>query len=197
MPSPGVSDVTQLLAAWREGDQGALEHLVPLVYGELRHLAHTRMRGEPPPATLQTTALVHEAYLRLVGRQQVPWQNRAHFFAVCAEAMRCILVDAARARHTQKRGGALPVVPFDEARVLPAEPPKSLLALDEALTELSKADPRKGRVVELRYFGGLTAEETAEVLGVSVETVVRDWRLAKLWLVRALKQAGYRVRDLG
>ncbi len=192
---PGVSDVTRLLDAWRAGEQGALERLVPLVYGELRRLAHARMRAESPEATLQTTALVNEAYLRLVGRQQVPWQNRAHFFAVCAEAMRCILVDAARARQTQKRGGEITVVPFDEARVRPADPPGFLLALDEALKELGQADPRQARVVELRYFGGLTREETADVLDVSVETVTRDWRMAKLWLVRALREAGYRLGD--
>jgi RNA polymerase sigma factor (TIGR02999 family) len=194
MPAPAAPDVTQLLAAWREGDQEAFARLVPLVYRELHDLAHARMRGQAPGFTLQTTALVHEAYLRLVDQRRVPWQNRAHFFAVCAKAMRCILVDAARARNTQKRGGQAARVPFDEARVWAAEPPKRVLALDEALTGLSKEDARKARVVELRYFGGLTVEETAEALGVSAETVARDWKLAKLWLVRALRHEGHRVR---
>jgi RNA polymerase sigma-70 factor, ECF subfamily len=193
MPAPAAPDVTQLLAAWQAGDREAFARLVPLVYRELHELAHARMRGQAPGFTLQTTALVHEAYLRLVDERRVPWQNRAHFFAVCAKAMRCILVDAARARHAQKRGGQAARVPFDEARVWAAEPPRRVLALDEALTELSKEDARKAQVVELRYFGGLTVEETAEALGVSAETVARDWKLAKLWLVRALRHAGQRV----
>ncbi len=197
MPAPAAPDVTQLLTAWQAGDQEAFARLVPLVYRELHDLAHARMRGQAPGRTLQTTALVHEAYLRLVGERRVPWQNRAHFFAVCAKAMRCILVDAARARNTQKRGGQAARVPFDEARVWAAEPPKRVLALDEALTELSKEDARKAQVVELRYFGGLTVEETADTLGVSAETVARDWKLAKLWLVRALRHAGHRVRGEG
>lgn len=197
MPASVAPDVTRLLVAWQGGDQEAFARLIPLVYHELRALAHARMRGQAPGPTLQTTALVHEAYLRLVDERRVPWQNRAHFFAVCAKAMRCILVDAARARHAQKRGGQVAMVPFDEARVWPPEPPGQVLALDEALTELSKEDPRKARVVELRYFGGLTVEETADALGVSAETVARDWKLAKLRLVRALKHAGHRLRGDG
>jgi RNA polymerase sigma-70 factor (ECF subfamily) len=194
MPSAAAPDVTQLLLAWQEGDQQAFERLVPLVYRELHELAHARMRGQPDGPTLQTTALVHETFLRLVGRQRVSWNDRLHFFATCAQAMRCILVDAARARRSQKRGGGVAIVPFDEARVRPSAPPQDVLALDEALTELSTVDPRKARVVELRYFGGLSVEETAEALGVSAETVTRDWRLAKLWLVRALRHAGHGAR---
>ena len=193
MPATSAHDVTQLLAAWRAGDQEAFARLVPLVYRELHELAHARMRGQAPGFTLQTTALVHEAYLRLVDERRVPWQNRTHFFAVCARAMRCILVDAARARNAQKRGGHAARVPFDEARVWAAEPAQRVLALDDALTELSKEDARKAQIVELRYFGGLTVEETAEALGVSAETVARDWKLAKLWLVRALRHAGQRA----
>ncbi|HEY6947730.1 MAG TPA: sigma-70 family RNA polymerase sigma factor [Gemmatimonadales bacterium] len=191
MPSAAGSDVTRLLLAWQEGDQEAFDRLVPLVYRQLHQLAHARMRGQADSPTLQTTALVHEAYLRLVDHRGGAWQNRLHFFAVCAQAMRCILVDAARARNSQKRGGGIDVVPLDEAQVGASAPAQDVLALDEALTELSKADPRKARVVELRYFGGLSVEETAQVLDVSAETVTRDWRLAKLWLVRALRHAGY------
>ena len=189
MPVP--SDVTQLLLAWQGGDRDAFDRLVPMVYRELHQLAHARMRGQADGPTLQTTALVHEAYLRLVDQQRVAWHDRLHFFAVCAQAMRCILVDAARARHSQKRGGGTPLLPFDETRMRPGAPQRNVLALDEALTELATADPRKARVVELRYFGGLTVEETAGALGVSPETVTRDWRLAKLWLVRALRDAGH------
>ena len=187
MPEASAPDVTRLLVAWRAGDRGAFERLVPLVYRELHRLAHARMRGQPPGLTLQTTALVHEAYVRLIDEQHMPWQNRAHFFAVCAQAMRCILVDAARARGAHKRGGHVVRVPFDEARVGSQQPDADVLALDEALTTLSKAEPRKGLVVELRYFGGLTVNETAEVLRVSPETVMRDWTMAKLWLLRALR----------
>lgn len=194
MPSAAGSDVTRLLLAWHEGDHEAFDRLVPLVYQHLHQLAHARMRGQADSPTLQTTALVHEAYLRLVDHHGVAWENRLHFFAVCAQAMRCILVDAARARNSQKRGGGVAFVPFDEAQMRPGAPPHDVLALDEALTELSKADPRKARVVELRYFGGLSLEETGQVLGVSAETVTRDWRLAKLWLVRALRHAEHAGR---
>jgi RNA polymerase sigma factor (TIGR02999 family) len=186
MSAPSAREVTQLLVAWRAGDRGAFERLVPLVYRELHALAHARMRGQPDGLTLQTTALVHEAYVRLIGEQHMPWQNRAHFFAVCAQAMRCILVDAARARGAHKRGGRAVRVPFDEARVGSPQPDADVLALDEALEELAKLAPRKARVVELRYFAGLTVEETAQVLGISAETVMRDWRMARLWLQRDL-----------
>jgi RNA polymerase sigma-70 factor, ECF subfamily len=187
MAAPSAPDVTRLLLAWREGDDAALERLIPLVYRELRTLAHARMRREHPGLTLQTTALVHEAYLRLVEARHVSWQNRSHFFALCAQAMRRVVVDAARARHSLKRGGRAEHVPLVEALVASAAGGGDVLALDEALTELAKADPRKSRVVELRYFGGLSVEETAEVLRVSPQTVMRDWKMAKLWLVKALR----------
>jgi RNA polymerase sigma-70 factor (ECF subfamily) len=190
MSPPPAADVTGLLHAWRAGDDGALARLVPAVYHELRRLAHARMRAQEPGHTLQTTALVHEAYLRLVDARQVSWQNRTHFYALCAQAMRHILVDAARARGSLKRGGGAARVPFEEALAVSPQPDVDLLALDEALTRLAETDPRKGRVVELRYFGGLSVEETAEVLKVSPQTVMRDWNLAKLWLVRALRHAG-------
>lgn len=189
MPAPSAPEVTRLLVAWRGGDEGAFDRLVPLVYRELHRLAHARMRGQPPGPTLQTTALVHEAYLRLIDEREMPWHNRAHFFAVCAQAMRSILVDAARARGSKKRGGGVVRVPFDEARDGSPAPGVDVLAVDEALTELAKTEPRKSKVVELRYFGGLTVEETAQALQVSPETVMRDWKMAKLWLLRALRHA--------
>jgi RNA polymerase sigma factor (TIGR02999 family) len=185
-----AADVTGLLHAWRAGDDGALERLVPLVYEELRRVAHARMRGQHPDHTLQTTALVHETYLRLVEARAHSWQNRTHFFALCAQAMRQILVDAARARGAAKRGGGAAWVPFEDW--LAATPPLDvdLLALDEALSQLAAEDPRQAQVVELRYFGGLSVEETAEILDVSPQTVMRDWSAAKLWLARALRHAG-------
>lgn len=189
MPTPSAPEVTRLLVAWRGGDDGAFDRLVPLVYRELHRLAHARMRGQPPGPTLQTTALVHEAYVRLIDEQHMPWHNRAHFFAVCAQAMRSILVDAARARGAAKRGRGVVRVPFDEARDGSPGLDVDVLAVDEALTELSKTDPHKGKVVELRYFGGLTVEETAQALEVSPETVMRDWKVAKLRLLRALRHA--------
>ncbi len=192
MPGPSAPEVTRLLVAWRAGDQAAFERLVPLVYRELHKLARGRMRGQAPGQTLQTTALVHEAYLRLIGEQHMPWQNRAHFYGVCAQAMRCILVDAARARGSDKRGGRLERVAFDEARDGAAGPDANVLAIDEALTDLAKTDPRKAKVVELRYFGGLTVEETAEALELSPETVMRDWKIAKLRLARSLRHQGSR-----
>lgn len=187
MPKPSASDVTQLLLAWRAGDDRALERLIPLVYRELRQLAHARMRLEDQGLTLQTTALVSETFLRLVGARQVSWQNRAHFFALCAQAMRRILVDAARTRRSVKRGGDAPRVVFEDWMAATPSRDADLLALDEALTALAEGDPRKSRVVELRYFGGLSVEETAEVLQVSPQTVLRDWKMAKLWLLRSLR----------
>jgi RNA polymerase sigma factor (TIGR02999 family) len=182
MTRPSVAGITQLLQAWGGGDERALAQLVPLVYDELRRLARRRIARERPDHSLQTTALVHEVYLRLVNFQEVSWQDRAHFFAVCARMMRRILVDFARSRHYQNRGGGARQVTLDEALVVSQEAPGHLLALDEALTALAAVDPRRGQVVELRYFGGLSVKETAEVLKVSEETVKRDWRLAKLWL---------------
>jgi RNA polymerase sigma-70 factor, ECF subfamily len=162
---------------------------MPLVYEELRRLAHRHLRGWSQDHGLQTTALVHEAYLRLLGSSQISWQNRAHFFALSARLMRRVLVDAVRAQHSQKRGGRAPHVPLDDGTV-PAElTRRDLIALDEALTALAEFDPKKAKIVELRYFGGLTAEESAEVLGVSRVTVEREWRVARLWLVREMKGA--------
>jgi RNA polymerase sigma factor (TIGR02999 family) len=176
------------LLAWRNGDHAALDKLVPLVYAELRRLAHRQMRRERPGHTLQTTAVVNETYLRLVDSTRVRWRNRAHFFAVCAQLMRRILIDHARARSSLKRGGDAPRVALDDTPVGSSPSYAGLLALDEALTRLSTIDVRKGRVVELRHFGGLSVEETAAALGVSPETVMRDWKVAKLWLLRELKR---------
>jgi RNA polymerase sigma-70 factor, ECF subfamily len=180
------ADVTRLLVAWRGGDPAALDHLMPLVYAELRRVAHRYMRDERPNHPLQTTALVNEAYLRLVDVNRVDWQSRNHFYAVSAQMMRRILVEAARQRNADKRGGDASHVALDEALVPAAERSADLVALDEALDRLAALDPRKAKVVELRYFAGLSVEETAEVIGVSVETVARDWRMAKLWLLRDL-----------
>lgn len=188
MPAPGASDVTRLLLAWRDGDGAALNQLLPLVYAELHRLAHRQMRNERPGHTLQTTALVHEAYLRLVGSERVHWQNRAQFFAICAQLMRRILVDAARSRDALKRGGEGVHVALDEAPLVSRQPDTDVIALDEALTKLAAVDARKSRVVELRHFGGLSVEEAAEALHVSAETVMRDWKIAKLWLLRELRR---------
>jgi RNA polymerase sigma factor (TIGR02999 family) len=182
-------DITQLLQAWSQGEGSALEKLTPLVYRELHRLAHRYMGVENPGHTLQTTALVNEAYLRLVSNK-ASWQNRAHFFAISAQLMRQILVDFARSRHQLKRGGKVHRISLDEAVVSPQEPDTDLVALDDALRALAKVDHRKSRVVELRFFGGLGVEETAEVLKVSTDTVLRDWRVAKLWLMRELDKSG-------
>ena len=179
-------DVTQVLLAWNDGDESALEKLVPLVYEELRRLARRYMRRERPGHTLQTTALINEAYLQLVDIKHVHWQNRAHFFALCARLMRRILVDFARSRHYAKRGGGARPVSLEQSPAVSAAPATDLVAVDEALQALTKIDDRKAQVVELRFFGGLTVEESAEVLKVSPETVRRDWRLAKVWLLREL-----------
>jgi len=187
--APSIQHVTRLLRAWGQGEDAALEELLPLVYQELRRLARRYMFGERPGHTLQTTALVNEAYLRLVNSRQVNWQNRAHFFAISAQLMRRILVDYARARGSQKRGGGVPKVTLDEELMAPQEKGHDLVALDDALKRLALVDERKGRVVELRFFGGLDVKETAEVLKVSKETVMRDWKLAKVWLLRDLSGA--------
>ena len=186
MPLPASADVTSLLVAWSEGDDSALAQLVPRVYDELRRIAHHHVRAERPGRTLQTTALVHEAYLRLVDTRRVRWESRAHFLSVAAQAMRRILVDAARARGARKRGGDALSVPLDEVALLAPQREASVVALDDALNALAEVDPRKSRVVELRYFGGLSVEETAAVLHVSPETVHRDWRVAKAFLLREL-----------
>jgi RNA polymerase sigma-70 factor, ECF subfamily len=198
LPSPPAPDVTCLLLSWRQGQPEALDRLLPLVYSELRRIAHARMRAESPGCqTLQTTALVHEAYVRLVDGARVDWQNRSHFYAVCARLMRRILVDRARARCADKRGGEAHAVPFgDWIGAVPAKD-EELLALEEALQRLSESDARKGQVVELRYFGGLTVEETAEALGTSPETVGRDWKVARLWLAHELRARDDRQADDG
>jgi RNA polymerase sigma-70 factor, ECF subfamily len=188
LPATPAQDVTELLLAWGEGDRAALDALVPLVYAELHRLARHYIRGERPGRTLQTTALVHEAYVRLIDASRVRWESRAHFFAVSARLMRRILVDAARTRGARKRGGDVPRVPLDESIDVATARGDDLVALDDALTVLAAVDPRKERVVELRYFGGLTVEETAEALKVSVDTVMRDWKLARLWLHRELQR---------
>ena len=181
-------DVTGLLVAWGNGDESVLEELMPIVHGELRRLARRLMRGERGNHTLQTTALVNEAYLRLVDLNRVRWQDRAHFFAMSARLMRRILVDHARSRNYQKRGGALRRVSLDEALVVSGERGTDLVALDDALAELAAVDPRKSQVVELRFFGGLSIEEAAEALQVSGETILRDWRFARAWLRRELSE---------
>jgi RNA polymerase sigma factor (TIGR02999 family) len=186
VPLPASDEVTSLLIAWGEGDESALARLVPRVYAELHRLAHRYVRGERHAQTLQTTALVNEAYLRLVDARRVRWESRAHFLGVAAQAMRRVLVDAARARRARKRGGGVSLLSLDEAPLPISERDRSLVALDEALTALSSVDARKGRVVELRYFAGLSVEDTAAVLRVSPETVQREWRTAKAWLLREL-----------
>jgi RNA polymerase sigma factor (TIGR02999 family) len=188
MTTPSTQQITELLQAWGQGQDAALDELLPVVHQELRRLARRYMFGERPGHTLQTTALINEAYLRLVNSRQVNWQNRAHFFAISAQLMRRILVDSARARGDQKRGGGIPKVTLDEALIGPQEKGQDLVALDDALKVLSGVDPRKSRVVELRFFGGLSVEETAEVLKVHPNTVLRDWRLAKMWLKREMSQ---------
>lgn len=198
MAAPATSDVTRLLLAWRRGDSAALDRLVPLVYAELHRLAHRQIRAEPRGHLLQTTALVNEAYVRLVGSKRVQWQNRVHFFAIAAQLMRRILVDDARARGSLKRGRHAVRVALDDVLVASPPPDPGLLALDEALTRLAAVDLRKSQVVQLRYFGGLSVEETAEALRISPETVMRDWKVAKLWLLRELKrEAGEKAAGSG
>jgi RNA polymerase sigma factor (TIGR02999 family) len=181
-------DVTHLLARWKDGDEAALQQLLPIVHEELRRLARRHMAGERPGHTLQPTALVNEAYLRLVNLKQMQWQNRAHFFAMAARLMRRILVDFARSRGYQKRGGGATQVSFTEALEVAEGQPTDVAALDEALEALAHVDERKSRVVELRFFGGLSVEEAAEVLNVSRETIKRDWTFAKMWLLRYLRK---------
>ena len=180
--------VTGLLVKWGEGDEAALNRLIPLVQRELHQMARRFMAHERAGNSLQATALVNEAYLKLVDVKHMTWQNRAHFLAVSARLMRRILVDRARAKGYQKRGGGAAKVTFDEALLVSNEPGTNLVALDDALDALGKIDVRKSRVIELRFFGGLTVEETAAVLKVSPDTVMRDWRLAKAWLLRELKK---------
>lgn len=177
--------VTDLLLAWGHGDESALERLVPVVHAELHRLARSQMRGERNDHTLQTTALVNEAYLRLIDLSRVRWQDRSHFFAMSSRLMRRILVDHARSRQFVKRGGGTRTIPFDDASIT-RERSVDLVALDDALRTLADIDPRKAQIVEMRFFAGFTVEETAAALGVSPETVMRDWRVAKAWLLREL-----------
>jgi len=187
MSAPSSSEVTCLLRAWGSGDEKALQKIIPLVYDQLHAAARRYMAGERAGHTLQTTALIHETYLRLIDIRHVEWQDRAHFLAVCAQLMRRILIDFARSRGYQKRGGAAPHVNFDEKLVVTPEPDFNLVALDDALNRLAQVDERKSKVVELRFFGGLGVKETAEVMKVSADTVMRDWKLAKVWLLRELR----------
>lgn len=189
MPSSSER-ITDLLIRWREGDKAAFDDLMPLVYRDLRRLARHYMRRRRPDDTLQTSDLINEAYLRLLDYRNMDWQNRAHFFAVAAQAMRRILVDHARSRNAAKREGGGLKVSLDQAADVGEQRAEELIALDDALKELARLDARKNRIVELRYFGGLSVEETAEVLEVSPVTVKREWRAAKLWLLRALNSEG-------
>jgi len=185
MPS-SPQQVTELLTAWSSGDQAARDRLVPLVYDELHRLAHKYMKREAPGHTLQTSALVNEAFVKLVDQRNVRWQNRAHFFAIAAHVMRRILVDHARGRQAAKRGAGVHPVSFDDGLYVSEKRNAEVVAVHEALEQLAKFDQRKGQVVELRFFGGLSIDETAQVLGVSPGTVMRDWTLAKAWLLREI-----------
>ena len=181
-------EVTQLLVRWSKGDKAALAELTPLVYDELRRVARNYMRREPTDHTLQTTALVNEAYIRLIDQDRVRWQNRAHFFGIAAQLMRRILVDHARKRHNLKRGGDVRRIALDEAVLVADEQAAELVALDGALRSLETVDERKSKVVELRFFGGLSIEEAAEVLSVSPATIQREWAMAKAWLYREITE---------
>jgi RNA polymerase sigma factor (TIGR02999 family) len=188
-PSSSTSKVTELLVAWSEGDQAALETLTPLVHEELRRLAHHYMKGERPGHTLQTTTLVNEAYLKLIDQKRVKFKNRSQFFALAATLMRHILVDNARDRQSLKRGGGALKVSLEKALIVCADRDEDLVALDDALVRLATIDVRKSKVVELRFFGGLSVDETAEALDVSAVTVMREWRMAKAWLYNSLNEA--------
>lgn len=192
MTTHSTQEITGLLHAWGRGDEEALAKLVPLVYRELRQAARRYMAGESPGHLLQTTALVHETYLRLVGVRKVSWQNRAHFLAICAQLMRRILTDFARSRRYKKRSGKVNRVGFSEALLIAPQSDTDFAALDAAMKKLAAVDERKSRVVEMRFFGGLSVQESAEVLKVSQDTVMRDWKIAKVWLLRELNGEGYR-----
>ena len=187
MTAPSDNQISELLRAWSDGDQAALEQLTPIVYAELHRLAKHYLGREGGRQSIQATELVNEAYLRLVNAKDVPWRDRAHFLAVAARVMRRILVDHARSRHYQKRGGDAVRVTLDDALVVTREPDADFVALDDALTALEAIDARKSQVVEMRFFGGLTIDETAEALQISRDTVKRDWSIAKLWLLRELR----------
>jgi len=190
MPTMSPQEVTRLLADWGRGDSSALDKLFPLVHAELRRIAQRQMKQERPGHTLQATALVNEAYMKLAGQEGVEWHDRAHFFAVCSQVMRHILIDHARAHARDKRGGGAIQVSLNEVAVMAAEQAADFIALDEALRTLEKVDQQKGRIIELRYFGGLSIEETAEVLKISPRTVRREWRRAKAWLYRMIAEVG-------
>jgi len=198
MTSPSAHSVTQLLLAWRQGDPAALDQLIPHVYQKLRRLARRYMAGQRPDHTLQATGLINEAYVRLIDCQQVNWQDRAHFFGVSAQIMRRVLVDFARSKRYQKRGGGARKTSLDEGLILSPERGRDVVALDDALQVFASSFPRQSKVVELRFFGGLSVEETAEVLHVSAITVMRDWQFAKSWLARELKKGDrYAGRSIG
>ena len=189
MPKPSSENITQLLLEWRQGKQEALDELMPVVYEELRRQAHRYLRHEQKNHSLQTTALINDVYLRLLDCSKVSWQSRAHFFAITAQMMRRILVDYARSRGYRKRGGGLEIIALDQNQISPIGRDPDLVALDDALDTLAAKDERKSRVVELRFFGGLSVEETAEVLGVCRDTVVRDWKFAKAWLAQEMRKS--------
>ncbi|PWT95067.1 MAG: RNA polymerase subunit sigma-70 [Blastocatellia bacterium] len=189
-----TQQVTELLTAWSSGDQTARDRLIPLVYEELHRLAHRYMKRESPGHTLQTSALVNEAFVKLVDQRDVRWRNRAHFFGIAAQLMRRILVDHARGRQTAKRGGGVHAISFDDGLYVSEKRSAEVVAIHEALEQLTKFDQRKGQIVELRFFGGLSIDETAEVLGVSPGTVMRDWTLAKAWLHREISPQVPEVR---
>ena len=188
MESAASHDITALLRAWSQGEQGALEGLIPIVDRELRSIARHCLEARRHDPMLDTTTLINEAYLRLIDAKRASWHDRSHFLAACSQIMRRILVDHARGRQAAKRGGGAPVAPLEEAQVVSPEPDTDVVAVDEALDALAMVDPRKARVVELRFFGGLSVEETAAVLEISEESVMRDWRLARAWLARELSQ---------
>lgn len=190
MTSDSPHDLTVLLYDWYRGDQAALDKIIPRVYAELRRLAHIYMTREQPGHVLQTTALIHEAFLRLTKAENIEWQDRTHFFAISAGLMRRVLIDFARARGSRKRGADSPQVSFDESLVISPEKDPDLIAIEDALNSLAEVDARQARIVELRFFGGLTEEETATALGISRRTVIRDWKSAKLWLLHELKHRG-------
>src|SRR5215469_11630520 len=189
--SVSTHEITRLLLSWKSGDEAALARLMPLVYDELHRLARRFMAAEQTGHPLQTTALIHEVYLRLVDANSIDWQNRAHFYAICARLMRRILIDFARSRNYQKRGAGFAHIQLEEAVTVSEAVGSEMLAVDEALKQLAAIDSRKSEVVEMRFFGGLTAEETAAALGVSPDTVLRDWKLAKAWLLRELSGESY------
>jgi RNA polymerase sigma-70 factor (ECF subfamily) len=187
LTASSASEVSQLLIDWSQGDESALEKLIPLVYDELRKMAHYQMARENPGHTLQTTALANEVCLRLLGAVEVSWQDRAHFLALSARLMRRVLVDHARARGRVKRGGAMIKVPLNDSLAVPVGQDTNIIAVDDALNALAMVDARKAKTVELRFFGGYSVEETAKILNVSVRTVMNDWKFAKVWLLRSLQ----------